>query len=177
MSEPRREEIAPVFAEFGSACHQAQLLEDAIRLLLLLGRAYAATQIPDSSLRYPVEPENIKTLGALLRELFKVEVVSEQDNRSLWQAVKTRNWLMHDYWSATFHPRSAELFMTPGGRRELIEELREVRHRLRKATRIVHSLTDQYLALHGLSMQQFMDRTAAIYVSERDEADFKDLIQ
>jgi len=148
-----------------------------MRLLLLTGREYAATQVSDDAIRFPVNPEGIKTLGALFHNVLTVEVVSERDRELIWQAIKVRNWLMHDYWSTKGNPRSAVLLLTPDGRRELIEELRGVWRRLRKATGLVHALIDQYLAAHGLSMQQFMERTAAVYLSDIEPPAPKDLIQ
>jgi len=81
MPEPRKEEVDPLFAVYGRACSQGQLLEEALRLLLLIGREYAKTQIPDEAIRYPVDDQGIKTLGELFHEVLKVEVLGGQEQR------------------------------------------------------------------------------------------------
>jgi hypothetical protein len=166
MAEPRREEIAPLFAEFGSACYQAYLLEDALRLLLQVGREYAKTQIPDAAILYPVDPDGIKTLGALFQEVRKVEVLNTQEHELIWKAIQIRNWLVHGgYWHKVREGRVPR-FVTPEGRSEIIEELKQIGGALREATAIVHGMIDCYLAPYGLSMQQFMDQLPAMWESE-----------
>jgi len=170
MSEPRREELAPVFAEFGHACHQAQLLEEALRLLLLIGREYAKAQIPDEAIRYPVNPEGIKTLGPLFEAVRTVEVVEGRDVDLIRKAISLRNRLIHGPWPSELR------WFTPEGRREVIEEFKSTWSFLRVATGIVHKMIDKYLSASGLSMQYFMDRANAIYVSDTDIPDDEELI-
>ena len=145
--------------------------------MLLAGREYAATQVSDDAVRYPANPEGIKTLGALFHNVLTVEVVKQQDREFIWQAIKLRNRLMHDYWSPIANPQNSVLLLTPNGRREVIADLSRLGHCLREATRLVHNMLDGYLAAHGLSMQQFMDHTAAVNVSDNDKPGPRDLIQ
>lgn len=162
MPEPRREEIAPVYAEFGSACVQAHSLEDALRLLLLVGREYAKTQIPEEALRYPVHPDGIRSLGSLFQEVLRVEVVSADEQGLIWKGIRVRNWLVHRYWGGAPTKR----MLRPEGRRDNVQELKRIGDFLREVTAIVHQMIDRYLAAYGQSIQRYMDQAAMLWESD-----------
>lgn len=173
MAEPRREELAPMFAEFGVTVYQAQLLEEALRLLLLIGREYAKTQIPNEAIRYPVSPDVKKTLGKLFDEVTKIELIAVKDQKLVWAAIRVRNLLVHGYWDKDRTLRT----LTPEGRRAVVEELKKIWRVLRDATAIVHKLNDGYLAANGANIQRFMDQASGLYVSNDELPDYKGLIQ
>jgi hypothetical protein len=130
--------------------------------LLLVGREYAKTQIPDEAIRYPVDSQGMKTLGELFHEVLKVEVLGEQERRFIWKAIKERNRLIHRFWT---EDQRWEI-LTPEGRGQLIEELEGARALLRTATGIVHQMLDRYLAAYGQSIQRYMDQAAAMWVGD-----------
>lgn len=174
MSEPRREELTPLFAEFGHACQQAQLLEDSLRLLLLVGREYAENfHVSDEALRDPVNTEGIRSLGALFQTVLRVEQFGKGQQREIWRAVGVRNSLVHAYWT---HER-ADRVMTPQGRLAMIAELEEIWRILREATGIVDEIIDTYLAAYGTSMKSFRDRAGFMWVSDNTLPIDEDLVQ
>ena len=160
-----------MYAEFGATIHQAQLLEGALRLLLLVGREYTKAQIPDEAIRYPVGLEGRKTLGMLFNEAMQVEPVPEKDREMIQVAIELRNHLIHSFWGE----RAAHM-LTPEGRRALVEELKQMWTFLRGVTAIVHRWIDRYLAAYGMSVQKFMDQPEHMYVGDEEPPDYKGLI-
>jgi hypothetical protein len=93
----------------------------------------------------------------------KVEVLNVQEQELIWKAIRVRNGLIHGgYWREARVRR----FVTPEGRSQIIEELKQIGDFLRGATAIVHGMIDRYLALHGQTIQHYMDLLPAMWESE-----------
>lgn len=115
-AQQRRE----VFARFGLAMYYAQCLEQQIGMMLasMYNKKFLEVRPEDRDEFF--DREIVKTLGRMAKDLENKARVSPALNERLCHAVKTRNWLAHDY----FYQRIGEINSSEG-REKMIYELQE----------------------------------------------------
>ncbi len=109
-----------VYAEFGIAMYNAQCLER--EFALSLARIYygGPKRITWARFLNFVDSNYKKTLGKLIFEMRKTTSIPSDMESTLMEALKKRNWLVHDYfWNRAGH------FLTAEGRELMINELRD----------------------------------------------------
>lgn len=156
-----REELLPVFGEFGAAVLDAQLLEQGLGFLMALVAKYQGAHFssrPDISL---YGSEEGKTLGELFRAVKKKEYFTQAEEKIIRRAIRTRNKLVH-----SFLVDKAEDMMTPKGRREVLSEVVELRDTIRKADTIVNECINKYLIEHGTSIEEAKIYCEQFWVSD-----------
>ena len=161
MSKFARSNIAPVYEVFGQAVFQAQLLEEALELLIRMldangskGSAKFAIDVPDAP----------KTIGVLFREVRLRKYLTKMQRGIIQTGVRERNFLIHAYWQ---NQRSLAL-RTTAGRRWLVKDLRRIDKACREASRIVDSIADEYLRGHGTSYEQLAEPLWQIWESSSE---------
>ena len=106
------------YAHFGLAIFQAQILETEIVTSMVIARLPKKTLIGRQKISAFMDQQSTYTLGKLLRELKKYASVPDELEQTLEEALKKRNWLVHDY----FKDRAKE-FISSAGCNLMISEL------------------------------------------------------
>jgi hypothetical protein len=109
-----------VYAEFGIAMYNAQCLER--EFAISLARVYYSgpNRITWAQFLNFLDSNYKKTLGKLIFEMRKTTSIPSDMESTLMEALKKRNWLVHDYfWDRAGH------FLTAEGRELMINELRD----------------------------------------------------
>ena len=153
----REREIRDVYAHYGRAMYMAQVFEHG-----LVNALVVASLIPRHSSNSPATAEAWvrllsefmdsrfeRTAGKLLREIESLPI-SEDLTAQLREAVRLRNWLVHDY----YRERSVEM-LSVRGRKSMIAELDQARQSFRDADdaldghvrpqRLEYGMTDEVL--------------------------------
>ena len=125
-----------VYAHFGLAMFQAQVLEHGIVNAMVIGRMHERERVTRSQIDAFMDAQFDRTLGQLLRELARHIDVPPTVEPLLRSALSRRNWLAHAY----FRERAVE-FMTTHGRSRMIEELEIAAELFRSADRALDDLT------------------------------------
>jgi hypothetical protein len=158
MSEPSQSELATVLASYGNAVFACTLLESGLRLLLgVAADARKRQGVPD-----PLDTAKsgkAKMLGELFPLALQYEAFTEQERKQVWDAIRLRNLLIHNYWTA----QSTLAFRTEQGREWLVEDLEIKRVQIRDADRIISHYVDSYLAEHGVSIESLSAPAFAEY--------------
>ena len=157
--DPDRD-LAPIYAAFGAAVHDTQVLEFGLLLLMAL-----ATRYEDAEFSFPAPGEALapgsagRTLGELFRAVKDKEYLDADQRRLLRRAIRRRNELIHG-----FMVERVEQFLTPEGREALRTELQRTR-----ANGVVTGLVDRYLAEYGTSVEELKSRPADLLPGDTDE--------
>lgn len=157
------EDVVPVFAQFGAAVHDAQVLEQGLALLMTLAAAYQGANFPSAPRAALSGREEQKTLGELFVAVRKKEYFTNKEERMIWSAIRERNELVH-----SFLTERAQAMLTPRGRLDVLTTLTEIREKLRSAGRIVDSLIDHYLREYDTSVESIKERMNQLWVSDAD---------
>jgi hypothetical protein len=162
--DPDRD-LAPIYAAFGAAVHDTQVLEFGLLLLMAL-----ATRYEDAEFSFPAPGEALapgsagRTLGELFRAVKDKEYLDADQRRLLRRAIRRRNELIHG-----FMVERVEQFLTPEGRDALRTELQRTRQLLGSANGVVTGLVDRYLAEYGTSVEELKSRPADLLPGDMDE--------
>jgi hypothetical protein len=116
--DPESHQVREVYAHFGLAVYHAQALERT--LAMALATVYGPTKMTRQKYRALVESKYEKTLGQLVGEIRKTTNLPSNQTVLLKEALRKRNWLVHDY----FWERAAT-FARQDGRGAMIRELNE----------------------------------------------------
>jgi hypothetical protein len=160
----RDELIREVYAHFGLAVYQAQVLEHGLANAMLYA-SIAAGRLPtltdfDAFLNARFE----RTLGALVSELkMHVSVVPELAE-VLKVALTQRNWLAHRY----FRER-AETFMSDEGCQAMLAELEAARDLFEAADRMLETTVSDLAVQAGVTDERVQELVAQI--TSREEAE------
>lgn len=133
-----------VFATYGLAMYQAQILERGlINLLLLL----ELTPSQNTRRDYDVLAQTLdkRTAGALMKRLRKAINVDDATIRLLENALDTRNHLAH-----SFFYKNAAAFTTTKGKQQMLSFCDEARLQFIQADLVLSTLTDLLLELNGI---------------------------
>jgi hypothetical protein len=142
-------ELAPIYALFGAALHDVQVLEYGLLLVMALATQYEHAQFSFPEPGEALSPARAgRTLGELFRAVKDTAGLDAVQRRLLRRAIRRRNELIHG-----FMVERAERFLSPSGREELRGELERARELLAHANAIVAPLVDRYLAEHGTSLE------------------------
>lgn len=164
------EHVKEVYARFGFAVYQAQVLEHGIvNALVLLDLIPSRRHLARSAEEWGSAVDNFmsrnfeKTMGRMIKDLKTVASVPGDLEEMLTIALTKRNWLAHD-----FFREHAEDFMNASGRDRMIAEAGQCREifvaadqRLFEVTtplRIASGLTDEMLAKEYNSMRAEAER-------------------
>jgi hypothetical protein len=142
-------ELTPVYAEFGAAVHDAQVLEFGLILLMALATRYDQAHFPEGP-RESLSPARIgKTLGQLFFAVREKEYFTKAEKKMIFKAIRKRNDLIHGYMVDRVHD-----LLSADGRQFLLEDIRRTRKSLQDADRVNASLIDRYLQDYGTSLDE-----------------------
>jgi hypothetical protein len=135
--------IREVYAYFGLAVYFGQVLEHGIVNAMVILRMPHRDKMTKWDVDVFMDRQFENTLGKLIKNLQSEIRLPIELEGVLRDALKTRNWLCHDY----FRERALEL-ASEGGRDKMLAELVEARELLEKAdktlTALVQPLADRY---------------------------------
>lgn len=163
---PEQAELAPVYAEFGAAVHDTQVLEFGLVLLMALATRYDDAQFGTDPVSALYSGQSGKTVGELFRAVRKKEHFTSPERKAIHKAIRLRNDLVH-----RFMVDKVESLLTPEGRESLLKEIRAIREAVQAADRINASLIDHYLEEYGTSVEELKDYASELFPESEDEAD------
>ena len=162
---PDSAELAPVYAEFGAAVHDTQVLEFGLVLLMALATRYDDARFERNAVAALSSAQAGKTIGELFRAVRKKEHFTSPERKAIHKAIRLRNDLVH-----RFMVDKVEQLFTDTGRQELADELRGIRHAVQYADGIIASLIDRYLKEHGASLEELQAYAEDLFQPEPDGA-------
>ncbi len=166
---PDQEALAPIYAEFGAAVHDTQVLEFGLVLLMALATRYDDAHFTKEAVRALSSAHAGQTLGELFRVVRKQEYFTSPERKAIHKAIRLRNELVH-----RFMVNRVEQVLSPEGRKGLLEEIRAIREAVQSADRIIASLIDRYLEEYGTSLDDLQDYASDLFQEEdelEEEAD------
>lgn len=147
------EHAKTVYAHFGAAVYFAQCLEHGLVNALVYvdlipnpPRPIRTREEWASAVDGFMDRHFERTLGQMIADLRRVTGVPDELASRLGTALKTRNWLVHDY----FRERATEWF-TREGRERMIAELEECRKSLLEADRLLDATFEPVREKHGFT--------------------------
>lgn len=161
---PEQADLAPVYAEFGAAVHDTQVLEFGLVLLMALATRYDDAQFGADSVNALSTAQAGKTVGELFRAVRKKEHFTSPERKAIHKAIRLRNDLVH-----RFMVDKVESLFTPEGRESLLQEIRAIREAVQTADRINASLIDHYLEAYGTSVDELKDYAAELFPSDDEQ--------
>jgi hypothetical protein len=162
---PDSAELAPVYAEFGAAVHDTQVLEFGLVLLMALATRYDDARFERNAVAALSSAQAGKTIGELFRAVRKKEHFTSPERKAIHKAIRLRNDLVH-----RFMVDKVEQLFTDAGRQELADELRGIRQAVQYADGIIASLIDRYLKEHGASLEDLHAYAEDLFQSEPEGA-------
>jgi hypothetical protein len=142
----RNELVREVYAHFGLAIYEAQVLEHGLANAMLLARM-AAGKLPTlADFDAFLEARFKKTLGSLIKDLSNHIAVDAGLEGMLAAALEKRNWLAHRY----FRERS-ETFMSDRGCATMIAELESAQALFHEADEALEGVTKTFAAKVGVT--------------------------
>jgi hypothetical protein len=113
--------IKEVYAHFGLAMYFSQCLERTISMALATVFNLDLMRITREEFDSKLDSNFKKTLGSLLKEMQKTQLIDEEFESELLRVLDQRNWLAHHYfWD------HATQFMSEDGQLAMIRELEEI---------------------------------------------------
>lgn len=121
IPDPDYEDPKEVFAFFGLAAYSAQLIEQGLSNLFVGLHVVYKKKPTWNDVRLMFENADKKTLGRLLKDVRKLVPFKSELEEELQKVLKKRNYLAHH-----FFVEHSEDFLHEKGRRQMIDELREI---------------------------------------------------
>jgi len=140
--------IREVYAYFGLAIYFGQVLEHGIVSAMVILRMPRRDKITKWDIDAFMDRQFENTLGKLVKNLQSEIRLPIELEGMLRQALKTRNWLCHNY----FRERAIEL-ASEGGRDQMLAELIEARELLDKADKTLAGLVQPLADRYGLTKE------------------------
>jgi hypothetical protein len=156
--------LAPVYAEFGAAVHDTQVLEFGLVLLMALATRYDDARFGKNAVASLSSAQAGKTIGELFRAVRKKEHFTSPERKAIHKAIRLRNDLVH-----RFMVDKVEQLFSESGRQGLVAELQGIRKAVQYADGIIASLIDHYLSEHGASLDDLRAYAADLFDSESEE--------
>ena len=164
LEMPGQAELAPVYAEFGAAIHDTQVLEFGLVLLMALATRYEDAKFDSDAVSSLSSAQAGQTIGELFRAVRKKEHFTSPERKAIHKAIRLRNDLVH-----RFMVDKVERLLSVEGRKDLIEELQAIRRSVQFADQIIASLMNHYLDEYGASLEELQDYAAGLF-ERPDEA-------
>ena len=148
-------ETKEVFAFFGLCAYHAQVLEQGLLNLVVPLRLRGLTGLCPEDIEQTYVDNERRTLGQLIRDARQRVEIPERVAEALTEALRKRNYVAHSF----FAQHSID-FMSEPGRREMIEELREITLQLQQADQepITNSLWERL----GMTRELFAETYAGM---------------
>lgn len=157
-SLPEQAELTPIYAEFGAAVHDTQVLEFGLVLLMALATRYDDAHFTTEAVRALSSAHAGQTLGEIFKAVRKKEFFTSPERKAIHKAIRLRNELVH-----RFMVDKVEQFLSSEGRQALLEELHGIREAVQAADRIIASLLDRYLEEYGTSLEELQDYASDLF--------------
>ena len=159
---PDQDDLVPIYAEFGAAVHDTQVLEFGLVLLMALATRYDDANFTPEAVKALSSSQAGQTLGELFKAVRKKEYFTSPERKSIHKAIRLRNDLVH-----RFMVDKVEQFLSPEGRATLLDEVRGIREAVQSADRIIASLIDRYLEEYGTSLEELQDYASELFPQEQ----------
>lgn len=163
---PEQAELVPLYAEFGAAVHDTQVLEYGLVLLMALATRYDDAHFGTDAVASLSSSQAGKTLGELFRAVRKKEHFTSPERKAIHKAIRLRNDLVH-----SFLVDRVEDLLTAEGRQALLSEIRAIRAAVQAADRINASLIDHYLQEYGTRLDELQDYASSLFEAQQDRDD------
>ncbi len=144
------EQVREVYAHFGLAVYLGQVLEHALVIAMVMLKLPHRDRLTKQDIDAFMDQQFAKTLGKLIKNLRTQTTLPSDLEGLLAQALKTRNWLCHDY----FRERAVE-FMTDAGREKMLAELGEARDLLDRAEKQLSAVVQPLAERSGFTEAKF----------------------
>ena len=158
LEMPGQADLAPVYAEFGAAIHDTQVLEFGLVLLMALATRYEDAKFDSDAVSNLSSAQAGQTIGELFRAVRKKEHFTSPERKAIHKAIRLRNDLVH-----RFMIDKVEHLLTVEGRKDLVEELQAIRRAVQYADKIIASLMNHYLDEYGASLDELQDYAAGLF--------------
>jgi hypothetical protein len=156
--------LAPVYAEFGAAVHDTQVLEFGLVLLMALATRYDDARFGRNAVAALSSAQAGKTVGELFRAVRRKEHFTSPERKAIHKAIRLRNDLVH-----RFMVDKVEQLFSEAGRQTLVEELQGIRRAVQYADGIIASLIDRYLSEHGASLEELQAYADGLFDAEGED--------
>jgi hypothetical protein len=144
--DPHDDHVREVYAHFGLAVYAAQVLEHGVVNFVVVSRSVGRAFTTRAE-RDEFEAELFRsTMGRQLRHALAEASIADADTERLQAALRTRNFLVHDY----FPERAADM-LSEIGRNRLLDELDRMRDELRTADESLEAVTLALMHRAGLT--------------------------
>jgi hypothetical protein len=152
LIDPESVQIREVYAQFGVAIYMAQALERTLGIALATVYRSGPRRITRGQYDSLLQSNFEKTLGQLVAKLRKSVAIPRESEDMLSEALRKRNWLVHDY----FWERAAS-FNRPEGRQSMIDELKTLIEYLEEVDARFTAIVEEWGDKHGVT-QATVDR-------------------
>jgi hypothetical protein len=142
------EQEREIYARYGLAMYAAQVLEEGASSLIVVHEMTHGNMRVVEEVGERFEELWTKTLGALIRQVGVHQLVTADQSIVLRDALKARNRLAHH-----FFREEAESFVTPGGKRKMLDQLDAARHRFEEASALAADIYLRYMSKYGVTRE------------------------
>jgi hypothetical protein len=149
--DPESDQIRQVYAKYGLAMYLAQVLEHGLANLVVASQLGSSVRSNEAMQALWDELFGL-TMGAQMKRVLKDARLSAAQIARLQGALRTRNFLAHDY----FRERAAQ-FLSFSGRSEMIDELETMQAELRAADEELEPLTFSFFARWGITPERVQE--------------------
>jgi uncharacterized protein YutE (UPF0331/DUF86 family) len=166
LEMPEQADLAPVYAEFGAAIHDTQVLEFGLVLLMALATRYDDAKFDSDAVSNLSSAQAGQTIGELFRAVRKKEHFTSPERKAIHKAIRLRNDLVH-----RFMIDKVERLLSAEGRQDLMEELHAIRRAVQYADQIIASLMNHYLDEYGATLEELQDYASSLFEQPAEKAD------
>lgn len=140
------EQRKEVYAYFGLAVYNAQVLEHQLINMLILVKVANKEKVNITEIDNLFDRYFLKTMGQLFDELMKTYTLSENERKELREVLRLRNYIIHDYFK-----KKIWLMVTQKGRESIIKELICFENRVKKMDKRLVELATRYYKKVGVT--------------------------
>ena len=141
--------LNPIYLEMGAAVQDCQRVELYISFIVTLLIDQSDGALTEAEFRGSMEMLGSHTLGHLMEEIKKKVGFTDESVRSLRQALKARNFLIHRFYNAR-----SDLLLTHEGREKALEEIRAKRATLNTASAMLDPVMKDLVRLKGIDLER-----------------------
>lgn len=150
---------SPVLLEFAMTVYICQSFESSLCFLLSLMEGNLPPK-KQNNFQNSWDFHSKKTLGTLLKFLQSKIDLPQDVNNFLSERIKLRNQVVHGYLI-----KNGLRFANSVGRHEMIIELTEMRHQIKKGNIVINEMLDVYLEKYGTSSKQLKENVSHLFDS------------